>query len=98
MQLCRPTGFFPAPAIAEPSGITTGPDGNLWFTGAPNVIGRLTPTGVVDTFTASGLLHAGLITASQDGNLWFTSTGSIGRITPAGVITLFTDPSLGEPF
>ena len=33
-----------------PSGITAGPDGNLWFTEAAATIGRITPAGTVTEF------------------------------------------------
>ena len=89
-------------ANSAPQSITTGPDGNLWFTeSASNKIGRITPAGVVTEF--SNGLSAGAnpwgITSGPDGNLWFTerSTSKIGRITPQGVITEFaTITSRGE--
>jgi streptogramin lyase len=85
---------------SAPTGITTGPDGNLWFTqpGA-NKIGRITPTGVVTEFfltTPNGIPTG--ITSGPDGNLWFTLQGAnkIGRITafigpmgPVGTVTEF---------
>jgi len=79
-------------------GITTGPDGNLWFT-APgaNKIGRMTTKGVGTTFPiqARDASPRG-ITAGPDGNVWFVefdpSGNAIGRITPTGVITQFTIP------
>jgi streptogramin lyase len=87
--------------------ITSGPDGNLWFTG--HNIGRMTTAGVVTEFmlpsdTTSEAPFA--ITAGPDGNIWFTEiptgftlnepAGRIGRITPAGQITEFTLPTAGS--
>ena len=81
---------LPSPGGA-PWWITTGPDGNLWFTEYfGNRIGRITPTG---TITEYGLPSADSrprgITPGPDGNLWFTEYfgNRIGRITPAGTIT-----------
>jgi len=75
---------------AEPEGITTGPDGNVWFTdGGNNRIGRITPQGVITEF---GQLPApsrpNSITSGPDGNLWFTDldAGRIGRISTSGVM------------
>jgi streptogramin lyase len=71
--------------------ITSGPDGNLWFTTQSNTIGRMTTAGVLTEFPvptpAAGL---GAITAGPDGNVWFVETGKVGRITPTGVITEFS--------
>ena len=75
---------------ADPRGITTGPDGALWFAeGTDDKIGRVT-TGlsVTDEFSVSGN-NMRDITAGPDGNLWFTKAGAIGRITTAGVDTDF---------
>src|SRR5258708_1766324 len=61
--------------------ITTGPDGNLWFTEEfKQHVGRITPSGVVTEFSAGQDENIG-ITAGPDGNLWFTEFGDqIGRI------------------
>jgi len=82
-----------------PAGIATGPDGNIWFTVAPNKIGRMTPTGQTTMFP---LPQAGngpaQIIAGPDGNLWFIEsyTNRIGRITPTGQVTLFSLPNTGN--
>ncbi len=77
------------------SGITTGPDGNLWFTEAER-IGRMTPTGIV---TRYGIPTADSdpfgITTGPDGNLWFTARGAnkIGKVTPTGTFTEYVVPT-----
>jgi virginiamycin B lyase len=82
---------------AEPFNITSGPDGNLWFTELnANKIGQLTPLGQFTEFNIpSSNAGANYITSGPDGNLWFTelNANKIGRITPSGVITEFTIPS-----
>ncbi len=92
---------FSDATISDPTGITAGPDGNLWFTNAGNnsSIGRVTPAGVVTKFTDPTISHPEGIAAGPDGNLWFTNNynNSIGRITPAGVVTKFTDRSINQP-
>ena len=103
----------PMPAVGSPDGnitsfsdstlapelITAGPDGNLWFSNyGNNSIGRITPTGVVTSFTDPSIFSPTGIAAGPDGNLWFVNSDfngdSVGRITPAGVLTNFPDPSI----
>jgi streptogramin lyase len=74
------------------SGITTGPDGNLWFTDNHNdTIGRITPAGVVSTYSTGGLYAPNRIVAGPpgDGGLWFTVTSinAIGHVTTGGIVT-----------
>jgi streptogramin lyase len=77
--------------------ITTGPDGNLWFTKA-DTIGRITTAGSFTEFSipAFSSQPAG-IASGPDGNLWFTERcdcqNQIGRITTAGVVTEFRLPT-----
>ena len=76
---------------STPGGITTGPDGNIWFTEYDgNKIGRLTLAGVFTEF-AVPFAKAPAITAGPDGNLWFTESyrGQVGRITPQGALQHF---------
>jgi hypothetical protein len=75
--------------------ITSGPDGNLWFTDYDaGAVGRITPSGVITEFSAGLTANIGPwgITSGPDGNLWFTDYdgGAIGRITPSGVFTVFS--------
>src|SRR5205823_1158123 len=74
---------FPLPTGGgAPLAITSGADGNLWFTEeSGNKIGRITTAGVITEFPVptSGVLPAD-ITVGPDGNLWFTEiAGKIGR-------------------
>jgi virginiamycin B lyase len=70
---------------SDPVGITTGPDGNLWFTlRLGNTIERITPSGAISGFaipTANSRSEG--ITVGSDGNVWFCEvlTSKIGRIT-----------------
>jgi streptogramin lyase len=86
-------------AFSSPGGITTGPDGNLWFTAGSNRIGRITPAGVVTEFSQgiSADSYPKSITAGPDGNVWFTENGGnpppgqrVARISPEGVVTEFS--------
>jgi streptogramin lyase len=85
---------FPIPTEnSQPSGITIGPDGNIWFTEAgANKIGRMTPSGVITEYGPLwGIAHPQQICVGPDGNLWFTESyeGNVGRISPQGDITEF---------
>src|SRR5260370_24899265 len=69
-----------------PSEITSGPDGNLWFTEYEwNHIGRITPAGRIQQFTLPTTCTGGCfpyaITSGPDGNLWFTAPDG-NRIGP----------------
>src|SRR5262249_27000870 len=78
-------------------GITTGADGNLWFTytAQDNAIGRMTPAGDGLRLTDGALPRSpASITTGPDGDLWFTDQGeppAIGRMTTGGKITEFAD-------
>lgn len=71
--------------------ITTGPDGDLWFTEAGSQkIGVMSTSGaMVNTFPISGTLTGepyGIV-EGPDGVMWFTEAGSanrIGQVIPAG--------------
>ena len=78
--------------------MTTGADGNFWFTctsdfarlGTTDLVGRMTPAGEVTLFrTPTPMSGPDGITAGPDGNVWFTMSGQVGRITPEGIITEF---------
>ena len=65
---------------SEPTGITLGPDGNIWFTEQQaNKIGRITPSGTITEFSAGITASAGLrgITAGADGKVgvWLCADG-----------------------
>ena len=70
----------------SPTGITAGPDGNLWFNQtneSGSIVARVTTAGVFTLFTppSTTILING-ITAGADGNLWFTGFSTIARIRP----------------
>jgi streptogramin lyase len=82
---------FPIPsANTSAYQITSGPDGNLWFTensASGGKIGMINPTTHVISEYSVPVSGSGLygITAGPDGNLWFTDAGTnhIGMINPA---------------
>jgi virginiamycin B lyase len=97
-----PTGHFKSFRIptsgSDPSHITAGPDGNMWFTESnDNVsqIGRIDAAGNVTEFVVPTRFSTpDDIVAGPDGALWFTAeTGFpdffIGRVTTTGQFTGF---------
>jgi streptogramin lyase/putative cell wall-binding protein len=91
--------IFTAGISGDTVAITSGADGNLWFTESTygGSIGRITPAGVVTEFPAPLATGALSIVAAPDGNVWYDGYGSrnIGRVTPAGVVTAFPTPTEG---
>jgi streptogramin lyase len=83
---------------SDPTTVTTGPDGNLWFTESAGNIARSTPHGSIIEFpvpasdqSAEGTGSPEVIVAGPDRNLWFTdpSSHTVDRITTGGKITTF---------
>jgi streptogramin lyase len=87
--------ILPAQTISGiDSGLTAGPNGDIWFTDRVNdKIVRITRSGNVTLYNLPpfGQL-TGSITAGPDGNIWATKafSGRILRITPEGVVTEFS--------
>jgi streptogramin lyase len=90
---------IPVPPFVSGSagGITTGPDGNLYFL-HDGILARITPAGALTDHVADE--GGGAITAGPDGNLWVAGTrfnlqtgailgGFIDRITLSGSVTTF---------
>ena len=96
---------FPVPtASAYPHGITTGPDGNLWFAERDvNQIGRITPSGQIAEFaTPKGqtIAFPTHITTDRNGSVWFAEhfRPGIGRIDPFALTFVeYATPANGTP-
>ncbi len=118
---CQPTQYcvgtlckerlteFPVPPVNNhnPDFITTGSDGNLWFTAQQ--IGRMTVNGEITWFNTlpDGTLPAGVVTTGapsgimtgQDGNVWFAVLASnltsyLASISPTGIGASYLLPSV----
>lgn len=109
-----PASFVPTPTVVSdfvvPLGtggnsqgteaITTGPDGNIWFSvySNPYAIVKMTTAGVMTTYTTgvpSGNTISGLVSGS-DLNVWYVDAGSVGKIVPAsGAVTDYPLASSG---
>src|SRR5438067_7102218 len=95
------TDFVVPPGAEDlPLGITTGPDGNLWFTNeGGRTIARITTDGTITKFPIPNGIAPERIVAGPDGNLWFTDAGGdfIGKITTAGGFTEYTLRANSQP-
>ena len=70
---------FPVPTSqSQPSGIVSGPDGNLWFTEyLTNKVGRITPSGSIYDFPVVPVARQPVsIIVGPDANLWLTALNS----------------------
>jgi virginiamycin B lyase len=99
VSLTTPAQAYPVPETT-PGGICLGPDGNLWFTGAPNgfgiaSVGRMRPDGTYTLFPMpAGARLPEQIVAGPDGNLWYAEGfNHIGRVSTNGVFTIFDIPT-----
>jgi virginiamycin B lyase len=90
-------------ADSNPTAITAGPDGALWFA-EDGKIGRITTRGRITEFPLPDTeMPVVAMTAGPDGAVWFLRPsyvfyipGKIGRITTAGKITEFPGPADGN--
>jgi streptogramin lyase len=94
------TKFNVSSGAAEPTGITAGPDGAVWFTDhRRDVIGRMTATGVANDVASTVGSKPWDIAVGPDGNLWFTEqggNGTIGMVTPGGTAVSFPIPTIAS--
>src|SRR2546427_643902 len=92
-----PTGLN---GVSYPMSITTGPDGNLWYTDSDGVqVVRVTTSGVFTVYPMPAKTPSDKpdsITTGPDGNLWFTTGpgNSIDKLTTAGTLTEYPLPNL----
>jgi virginiamycin B lyase len=85
------------------NGITSGPDGALWFTetnySSVNEIGRITTGGSISETALPAGTGPERIVSGSDGALWFTEfcAGMIGRITTSDSVTTYS-PGTSYPY
>ena len=91
-----------------PGSITTGPEGELWFSNLSS-IGSITTGGFISGFLGNEVFDPNGIATGSDGNIWFTNGAnaaaapntspvvSVARMTPSGTLTIFADPALSDP-
>jgi streptogramin lyase len=78
------------PSESNLSGITSGPDGDIWFTGDVPQVGKSSITGDMYEFLLSEYGNATSIAQGPDGNLWVTLyPAAIGRVSTKGDLTAF---------
>lgn len=94
----RFTDFTLPTAFSGPEGITTGPDGALWFTEAVGKIGRITTSGALTEYKIpTGSSPYGAIVRGPDNALWFAEktrgAPKLGRVTTAGAFSEYRIPT-----
>jgi virginiamycin B lyase len=101
---CTLGGLITTYSAQANGGITSGPQGDVWFSGGPG-IGRISDDGKIKYFTLP--VHVYELTPGPDGNIWFTvgtitqdsrtivqgQTVTIGKMTTTGAYTLYTIPN-----
>jgi streptogramin lyase len=72
---------------SEQTGITSGPDGKLWFTQGARV-GTATTAGVLSSYALPGGSEALRIAPGVEGDMWYTERGThkVGKMTTAGTV------------
>jgi streptogramin lyase len=91
---------YPLPEKSEPFGITSGSEGDLWYTDyETSKIGKITTSGTVTEYALPSGSDPFNIAQGPEGNLWYTDWGSskVGKITPTGTITEYALPSGSDP-
>jgi streptogramin lyase len=87
---------IPSGSSSEPWGITTGPDGAIWFAEAgANKVGRITTDGTITEFPLSASATPVEIVTGPDNNLWVTENAAakIAKVTTSGSVTEFNTPT-----
>lgn len=91
------TTVIPLPGPADPSSITTGPDGQVWFTATGiDRIGRVNPaTRAVTWFPLPAGSKPRSIARGADNRVWFTMAGTdqVGRMAPDGTMSTIDLPA-----
>lgn len=92
---------YAIPNPSQPGWITSGPDGNLWFTHqstAPSAISKVGKEGAPFTRYNTSVTNTGPrgIAPGPDGNVWYTKQGGIGRMQPGGQMNEYGVPGGGD--
>jgi len=89
------SGVVGTAPVGAPSGIISGPDGNVWFV-SQGKISKMTTSGVRTDYSMPSGVAPGKLTAGSDGAVWFadvqSSAPKIGRITTSGTVTEYSIP------
>jgi streptogramin lyase len=103
------SAFFTAAAGADspsfstfpgPSGginqLSSGPNGNVWFTENTDEIGYVEPDGSLVQFTIpDSTSQPTSLTEGSDGNIWFSDQNHLWSVTPSGTFTSYPQDPAG---
>ena len=83
---------YSLPKFSDPTGITVGPDGNLWVAEAAATVSKITTSGEITSYNlSSSFTCPNYIIAGPESDLWFTDRcrSVIGKITTSGTATSY---------
>jgi streptogramin lyase len=88
------------PVSGNPTRITAGSDGALWFIDLTGTIGRITTAGQASAYvgaTSGRFTEGDAIATGGDGAIWFTeaNANTLGRLTPGGLLSHYAVPPAG---
>ncbi len=88
---------YDPPDIADPVGITSGPDGNIWVTQAGGVarFSPADPQGTDEKFAIADIADPRGIVTGPDGNLWAASGDKVIKIPPGKPAGFTSTPVTG---
>lgn len=86
-----PAAVTVLPTTHQPTSVTAGPDGSIWFAGmetrpgGPATVGRVGPAGDLVEYPVSGWASRPAVAA--DGSAWTIYSSVVAHITPSGAIS-----------
>jgi streptogramin lyase len=81
---------YPLPKGSDPTDITSGPGGYLWFTEAgTNKVGKITTSGTITEYALPANSRPSALAAGPTASLWVTEAGTakMARVSSTGAVT-----------
>jgi streptogramin lyase len=96
-----PISEFPVPGNRlSISGVASGADGNIWFAGSevrgPNIVGKMTMTGVFTEYPLGDVGVVGSGIRGPDGAIWFPGMQFVNQLAYGYVVRVAMDGSVSD--